>query len=103
MQLGPAITVLTILLYVCLNANKLYLNMLSEALLGNILGATGKTLLRSLFQGIAMLAEMVMAIICGLLISVSAGFVAMILMTLAITLGVVIGASTAFDKMESYS
>ncbi len=103
MQLGPAITVLTILLYVCLNANKLYLNMLSEALLGNMLGATGKTLLRSLFQGIAMLAEMVMAIICGLLISVSAGFVAMILMTLAITLGVVIGASTAFDKMESYS
>lgn len=103
MGLSPVITILTILLYVCLNANKLYLNMLSEALLGNILGNTGRTLLRSLFQGIAMLVAIVMAVVCGMFISVDAGFVAMILMTLAITLGAVVGASTVFDRMESYS
>lgn len=93
MKLDPVITLLTILLYVCLNANKLYLNMLSDALLGSVLGNTGKTLLRSLLQGIAMLAAIVLAVVCGIFVGIDAGFVAMILMTLAITLGAAIGAS----------
>lgn len=103
MKLDPLTTVLTILLYVCLNANKLYLNMLSEALLGNVLGNTGKTLLRSLMQGIAMLGAIIMAIVCGIFIGIDAGFIGMILMTLAITAGVAVGAATCFDRMESLS
>lgn len=102
MKLSPVTAVLTILLYICLNANKLYLNMLSEALLGNVLGNTGKTLLRSLFQGIVMMAAILMAAVCGVFLGVDAGFIGMILMTLALTIGIAIGAATAFDKMERW-
>ena len=102
LKLNPLTAVLTILLYICLNANKLYLNILSEALLGNVLGNTGKTLLRSLFQGLVMLAAIIMAAVCGILIGVNAGFVGMIIMTVALTIGIAVGAATAFDKMERW-
>lgn len=102
LKLNPLTAVLTILLYICLNANKLYLNILSEALLGNVLGNTGKTLLRSLFQGLVMLAAIIMAAVCGILIGVNAGFAGMIIMTVALTIGIAVGAATAFDKMERW-
>lgn len=102
LKLNPLTEVLTILLYICLNANKLYLNILSEALLGNVLGNTGKTLLRSLFQGLVMLAAIIMAAVCGILIGVNAGFAGMIIMTVALTIGIAVGAATAFDKMERW-
>lgn len=101
MGLSPITTVLTLLLYVCLNANKLYLYMLSDALIGKSLGNTGKQLLRMLFQGIALSVAMIMAISFGALISIDVGFFSMILMTAAITVGAAIGASVMFEKMET--
>ncbi len=102
MGLNPVFIILTILLYVCLNANKLYLNMLSDALLGKLLGNTGKTLLRVLFQSIAVLAAMILAIVMGMLVSIEAGFIAMIAMTAVITFGAAMGATVSFDRMESF-
>lgn len=102
LKLDPLIAVLTVLLYVCLIANKLYLNVLSEAILGNVLGNTGKTLLRMLFQGIAIVIAIYLAVICGMIFGVTTGFAAMIIATVVLTIAVAVGASTAFDRMESY-
>ncbi len=102
LKLSPSVTVLTILIYVCLNANKLYMNMLADAILGNMLGNIGKNLLRTLLQGFAILFAIIAAALCGGLIGITAGFAAMVIVTVVITLAAAIGASTAFDRMESY-
>lgn len=102
LKLSPIVTVLTILIYVCLITNKLYLNMLAEALLGKMLGNTGKSLLRTFLQGIAISFSVIAAALCGGLIGITAGFIAMIVVTIVITMAAAIGASTSFDRMESY-
>lgn len=102
LKISPIAAILTILVYVCLIANKLYLNMLSDAILGKMLGNTGKTLLRTLFQGIAISFSVLAAALCGGFIGVTAGFVGMILVTIIISMAAAVGASTSFDRMESY-
>jgi hypothetical protein len=102
LQISPIAAVLTILVYVCLIANKLYLNMLSDAILGKMLGNAGKSLLRTLFQGIAITFSILAAALCGGFIGVTAGFVGMILVTIIISMAAAVGASTSFDRMESF-
>lgn len=100
MQISPVYVVLTILLYVCLNANKLYMNMFSDAILGRMFGNVGKQILRMVFQGLAMLFALIAALALGVAVSIPAGFTGMIAVTLVLTLAGAIGASTAFTKME---
>ena len=98
--IGPVLTVLTILLYVCLQANRLYYGMLADALIGNILGNTGRTLVKILFQGIAIGIGIVAAIVAGLLISVEAGFLVMIVVMGLLTFAGAAASSVSFTKME---
>lgn len=100
LKISPVIAILTILFYVTLNANKLYTGMLSDALLGNRLGATGKTMLRMFMQGI-ILAISVIAAVIGFFFSTELGFVVMIAVTAVLTLAGALGASVSFDKMET--
>ncbi|MCI5493547.1 MAG: putative ABC exporter domain-containing protein [Lachnospiraceae bacterium] len=99
--LSPVITILTVLLYMCLIANKLYLNMLSDALLGKMLGSTAKSFLRVLLQGFVILIGIVAAAIGGIALGVEAGFFLMILIVTVITLAAALGASISFERMES--
>ena len=98
--IGPALTVLTVLMYVCLQANRLYYGMLADALIGNILGNTGRNLVKVLFQGLAMVIAMIAAIAAGIVISVEAGFAAMIAVMGLLTFAGAAGASVSFTKME---
>lgn len=99
--LPPVYVILTVLFYVCLAANKLYMNMLADAVLGARLGNTGKSLLRAALQGIVMMFGLVAAIICGMLISVPAGFFVMSLVVAGLTLAGAVLASFSFAKMEA--
>lgn len=99
-EIGPALTVLTVLLYVCLQANRLYYGMLADALIGNILGNTGRTLVKTLFQGIAISIGIIAAVVAGILISVEAGFFMMILVMGLLTFAGAAAASVSFTKME---
>lgn len=99
LRISPAIAILTILFYVTLNANKLYTGMLSDALLGNRLGTTGKTILRMFMQGITLTISVIAAIV-GFFFSTELGFVVMITVTAVLTLAGAFGASVSFDRME---
>ncbi len=98
--LSPVLTILTVLLYVCLQANRLYYNMLADALVGNLLGNFGKSMVKLLFQGFAMGAAIVVAAAAGLILGVEAGFFMMILVTGILTFAGAVIASISFTRME---
>ena len=98
--LGPVMAVLTILLYVCLQANRLYYNMLADALVGKTLGNTGRSLIRFLFQGIVMSIAIVPAVIGGIFFGVEAGFFLMIAVMALLTFAGAAAASVSFMRME---
>ncbi len=102
MKLSPIVTVLTVLIYICLMANKLYINMLSDKILGKSLGNGGKTILRTIFQGLAMTIAIIMAVVFGVIFNINTGFLALIIVTVLITVAVAVLASTSFDRMERY-
>ena len=99
--LSPVYMILTIAVYVCLNANKLYINMLVDALIGVSLGNTGKTLLRSIIQFTVFVMAVVVAVLFAIFLdSPQMGFVAIVVFLASVTFGIAIGAATSFDKME---
>ncbi len=98
--LSPVMTVLTILLYICLNANKLYYNMLADVLIGNLFGNVGRSIVRMLFQGLAIGIAAVAALIGGLVIGLEVGFFLMILVMGILTFAGAMVASLSFNRME---
>ncbi len=98
--IGPVLTILTILLYVCLQANRLYYNMLADAMIGNILGATGRSLVKVFFQGIAMGIGIMAAVIAGLFLGVEMAFFIMIVVMGILTFVGAAAASISFNRME---
>lgn len=59
MELPPLVTVLAIVFYVVLSANKLYALAVAEAVCGSTLGRVGKQLLQMLIQGMAVMAAVI--------------------------------------------
>lgn len=100
MGLTPVQTVLIILLYVCLMANRLYYFMLADVLIGTVLGTTGRSLVKLFLQGIAIGIAVLAAVVGGMLLGLEAGFLIMIVVTLVFTLLGALGAATSFEKME---
>lgn len=98
--LSPVMTILTVLLYICLNANKLYYNMLADVLIGNLFGNMGRSLVRMLFQGLAIAIAAVAAVLGGLLIGLEVGFFLMILVMGILTFAGAMVASLSFNRME---
>lgn len=101
LQLSLVETIMSIVIYMCLQANKLYLNILAEAILGNTLGNIGKQILRMFGQGIIIGLAVIAAILGAVLIDVKMAFILAIIVTVGLTAIVAIGASTLFGKMES--
>lgn len=100
-QLSPVMTVLTILLYMCLMANRLYYGMLADAIIGKNLGATGRTFIKMFLQGIAMGMAIVAAVIGYMIWGLEAGFFLMILFMAILTFAGAAIASLSFAKMEA--
>ena len=100
MKLSVLQTVLIILLYICLMANRLYYFMVADFLVGKILGNVGRTLVKLFFQGIAIGIGVLAAVLGGMFLGVEAGFVIMILVTLVLTMLGALVAALSFEKME---
>ncbi len=98
--LNPVLTILTVLMYVCLQANRLYYNMLADALVGNLFGNTGRSLVKLLFQGFAMGIAITVAVMAGVFLGVETGFFMMILVTGVLTFAGAVIASISFTRME---
>lgn len=101
-KMSPVLILLNLLLYVCLQANKLYFNVLSEALLGDVLGATGKSFLRMFGQMIVIsLAVVIAVIIWAVTQSYELAFCGILVYMVVITVLLAIGGSATFSKMEA--
>jgi len=98
--LNPVLIILTVLMYVCLQANRLYYNMLADALVGNLFGNTGRSLVKLLFQGFAMGIAITVAVMAGVFLGVETGFFMMILVTGVLTFAGAVIASISFTRME---
>ena len=98
--INPALTILTVLLYICLKANLLYYGMLADVIIGKSLGSTGRTLVKMLLQGIAMTAGIIAAVIGYFAFGMEAAFSMMILVVGLLTFAGAVGASVSFTKME---
>lgn len=101
MGLPVSYIIMTVILYMCLNANKLYMNMLADVVIGKMFGELGRTILRMLFQGLVLCVGIIVAVAAGVFISVTAGFIMMIVIIFLLTLVGAIGASFAFERMEA--
>ncbi|MCI9531005.1 MAG: hypothetical protein HFH38_04515 [Lachnospiraceae bacterium] len=98
--IGPVMAVLTIFLYVCLQANRLYYGMLADAIVGNILGNTGRTLVKMLLQMLALSIAIVPTVIAGIFVGVEMGFFLLILFMGVLTFAGAAIASVSFQRME---
>lgn len=101
LRLSPLYVILTVFFYMCLSANKLYMNMLADTILGRRLGNAGKSFLRAGLQGLVLMAALIGALVCGFAISVTAAFIAMILIIAGFTFAGALIASLSFEKMEA--
>lgn len=101
LRLSPLYVILTIFFYMCLAGNKLYMNMLADAILGKRLGDAGKSFLRAGLQGIVLAAALVGAVAVGFIVSIPAAFITMILIIAGFTFAGALIASLSFEKMEA--
>lgn len=99
-EIGPVMIILTILLYVCLQANRLYYGMLADAVIGNTLGNTGRTLIKMLLQMLAIGIGVTAAAIAGVMLGIEAGFFIMILVMSLLTFAGAAAGSISFTRME---
>lgn len=93
--------ILIIAVYVCLQACKLYSEVMVEAFLGNILGSIGKQFARLFFEGLVIALGIIGAAAATLLVSVEAGFLALIIISVVLTSCMMLVASMNFSKMET--
>lgn len=93
--------ILIILIYVCLQACKLYADVMIEAFLGNLLGATAKQFARLFIEGIVIGFSVIAAAIGTFAVSVEVGFIALIIVIGGMTLGMMAIASINFERMET--
>lgn len=100
MGLSPLMGVIYVLIYICLQANKLYINILGEVLLGDVLGTFGKQIFQMLFQSIIMCIGIVICIIVTVLLGIETGLLALALYVLIATGAIAVGGSVAFQRME---
>lgn len=101
MQMSPILTVLAIVFYAVLSANKLYALAVAEIVAGNVLGTTGKQLLQLFIQGIA-IGMAVTGAICGnMLGGVVLSYLLMDLFLILYTVIFMIISALNFNRLES--
>ncbi len=93
--------VLVIAVYVCLQACKLYAEVMVEAFLGNLLGAVGKQFARLFFEGIVIVFGIIGAAVGTVLVSPEAGLAVLIVVMAALTVAMMAIAALNFERMES--
>lgn len=93
--------VLIIAIYICMQACKLYAEVMVEAFLGNILGSVGKQFAKLFFEGVVIVLGIIGAAVGTFLVSAEIGFLALIIIAAFLTLLMMIVATLNFQKMET--
>lgn len=101
MKINPINTILIILIYVCLQANKLYSGMLAQCIAGQTLGDFAKGFIKILVQTPVIMASIIAAIITSIKFGTGIGFSVLIFVAVCFTIIISMGAVVLFDKMET--
>lgn len=103
LRLPPLQILLIIVSYVCLQACKLYAEVMVEAFLGNILGTVGKQFAMLFFEGIVIGFGVMGAAVGALLASLEVGLVVLVAVMVVLTALMMLVASLNFERMERVS
>ncbi len=93
--------VLIIAVYVCMQACKLYAEVMVEAFMGNVLGSVGKQFARLFFEGLAIGIGITAALTGTLIFSVEIGLLFLVIAVAFVTLGMMAVAAFNFERMET--
>lgn len=99
-RVHPVYIVQTILIYTVLQANRLYMRVLAQCLVGELLGKTGQNIVRVLMQMFVLGIGIMLAVLFGMIVNPNLVFPVMLLYTLAVTVLTGLIASVRFDTME---
>jgi len=100
LKIPVPIVFMTILFYVLLQANKLYLNVLVEGILGNVLGVFGKQMMRILFYGIIISVSALPAVLLTIFVNPTVGFIAMFSTIFVLSAASMAVSARTFERME---
>ena len=101
LKLSPVQILLSILIYACLQANRLYISMVCDGILKPLFGGFGLTMVRMLTQGLIMLLGILGAAAGTAAAGIEAGFLILILIAVACASLLALLSSVLFGKMES--
>lgn len=99
-KIRPIFVVQCILIYTVLQANRLYLKVIAQWMVGELLGKTGQELIRGLMQMLILGLGAGIALIVGLLINLDLIFPVLLVYSLAVTVLIGLLAAIRFDSME---
>ena len=101
MHLSILQIVLCIMIYVCLQANRLYVGMVCDGVLAPLFGSTMLALTRMLIQGFIMTLGIIGAVVGAVLGGPEVGFMILIVIALICAFALALLGSVIFGRMES--
>lgn len=99
-KIAPINVIIVVLTYVILQANKLYLRILADALLGDTLGQTGKNIMRIFIQSAMLGLGVLLALLGGMLINMRLVFPIVLVYSIITTAVIASLAIGRFGNME---
>lgn len=95
--------ILSVIVYMCLQANKLYVSIFSDAIVSKYIGNVATQFFRMLAQAAIIAIAAFSAVISGIFIGIELGFVIMIIVSTALTLVMAVLSTFVFERMENIS
>ena len=99
-HVNPVEIIFCILIYVVIQADRLYTTVLAQCLLGDVFGKTGQNVLRMLIQSALLGAGVGVAIVVGIFVNMDFIFPIVLIYSMMVTVAVGVLASLRFDTME---
>ncbi len=99
-KIHPIFVVQCILIYTVLQANRLYLKVIAQWLVGELLGKTGQELIRALMQMLILGLGAGIAVLVGIVINLNLIFPILLIYSLLATILIGLLAAIRFDSME---
>ena len=99
-HVNPVEIIFCILIYVVIQADRLYTTVLAQCLLGDVFGKTGQNVLRMFIQTALLGVGAIAAVIAGIFVNMDFIFPIVLIYSMMVTVAMGILASIRFDTME---
>ena len=98
--MGPVEIVFCILIYVVIQADRLYTTVLAQCLIGDVFGKTGQNVLRMFIQTALLGVGVLVAVLAGIFVNMDFIFPIVLIYSMMVTVAMGVLASLRFDTME---